>query len=280
MTPGSTVANLTALWAARDLKGINRIVASEVAHISVDKSANILGMELIKVPCDQYGSLDAERLPAQLDDCALVLTAGTTSHGAIDAFDAIGRAAWTHVDAAWAGPLQLSNEYSTLLTGIESADSVAMSAHKWLFQPKESGVLMFRDVAAANDAISVGGAYLKKPNIGLLGSHGAVAIPLLATLTAWGREGIAQRIESAMHLAEALYTYLQSRDDIILFGPATTGVILWRPTNKDIEVVLDRIPTDVVSSTTIDGQLWLRHVAANPNADLTAVCESIDQALK
>lgn len=44
-------------------------------------------------------------------------------------------------------------------------------------------------------------AYLATPNVGVLGSHGAAATALLATLLAWGHEGVAQRIEHCMNLA-------------------------------------------------------------------------------
>ena len=53
LTPGSTLSNLTALWVARDLKGVDKIIASEEAHISMKKSANILGLDFEKVPCNK-----------------------------------------------------------------------------------------------------------------------------------------------------------------------------------------------------------------------------------
>ena len=40
MCSGSTLANLTALWVARDSKEIRRIVASEAAHLSIEKAAS------------------------------------------------------------------------------------------------------------------------------------------------------------------------------------------------------------------------------------------------
>jgi len=160
----------------------------------------------------------AESLSDNLTRAALVLTAGTTSTGAIDPLDLAGRAAWTHVDAAWAGPLRLS-AYADRLGGIERADSVAISAHKWLFQPKESALVLFRDVPTAHAAISFGGAYLAVPNVGVLGSHGATAVPLLATLLAWGRRGLAARIEHCMRLAQQLAR-----------SPESAGSAVWRPT--------------------------------------------------
>ncbi|NDD78216.1 MAG: aspartate aminotransferase family protein, partial [Betaproteobacteria bacterium] len=39
MTPGSTVANLTALWSARECAGITEVIASEGAHLSIAKAA-------------------------------------------------------------------------------------------------------------------------------------------------------------------------------------------------------------------------------------------------
>lgn len=203
MTSGSTLANLTALWSARECAGITQVIASEGAHLSIAKAAHLLGLDYRRVPVNASGSLDAAQLPANLSRCALVLTAGATSTGAIDSLDLAGSAAWTHVDAAWAGPLRLS-KYADLLAGIESADSVAVSAHKWLFQPKESALVLFKDTAKAHAAVSFGGAYLATPNVGVLGSHGAAATALLATLLAWGREGVAQRIEHCMDLEPGL----------------------------------------------------------------------------
>ncbi|TAL85723.1 MAG: hypothetical protein EPN74_06905 [Rhodanobacter sp.] len=140
MTPGSTLANLTALWAARECAHIEEVVASEEAHLSIRKAAHILGLRFRGLPADRHGKLVGESLPHDLTRAALVLTAGTTGAGAIDPLDLAGRAAWTHVDAAWAGPLRLSS-YADRLTGIDRADSVSVSAHKWLFQPKESALI-------------------------------------------------------------------------------------------------------------------------------------------
>jgi L-2,4-diaminobutyrate decarboxylase len=128
MTFGSSLANLTALWAARDCAGVQEVVASEAAHVSVAKAARILGLRLRTVPVDECGALDASSVPTELRKSALVLTAGTTATGAIDPLVLAGRAAWTHVDAAWAAPLRLTI-HAERLAGIDLADSGAVSAH-------------------------------------------------------------------------------------------------------------------------------------------------------
>ena len=279
MTPGSTLANLTALWAARDITGARRIVASQAAHLSIGKAAKILGLAFETVTADTAQRMDTAKLPKDLSDAILVLTAGTTSAGAIDPLTLCGRAAWTHVDAAWAGPLVLSRNHAARLAGTEHADSVAVSAHKWLFQPKESALVFFRDEKRAHEAISFGGNYLAAPNIGVLGSHGAIAIPLLATLLAWGRVGLAERIDRCMVAAERLADTLSAHSGWRLFARPETGVLLYRPANEDCDGVFARLPDGLASTTRIGNETWLRSVAANPNVDMTAVTDAVLKAV-
>ncbi len=76
MVPGSTLANLTALWAARDCAGIKDVIASESAHLSIAKAAHILGLNFRTIPCDEAGALMEQCLPADLSRSALVLRRG------------------------------------------------------------------------------------------------------------------------------------------------------------------------------------------------------------
>lgn len=92
-----------------------------------------------------------------------------------------------------------------------------VSAHKWLFQPKESALVLFRNHERAHEALSFRAGYLSEPNVGLLGSHEAVAIPLLATLMCWGCEGIAGRIDACMGAAELVADYINAHPRLELF---------------------------------------------------------------
>lgn len=278
LVPGSTLATLTALWAARDLRGIDEIVASEAAHLSVRKAAAILGLRHRAIPVDAAGRLRADRM-GDLSRAALVLTAGTTATGAVDPLDAGAGAAWRHIDAAWAGPLRLSPRHAPVLDGIERADSVAVSAHKWLFQPKECALVLFAHPDEADEALSFGGGYLATPNVGVLGSHGAVALPLVATLRAWGRVGVAARIERCMDLADTLARLVAAHDHLELYAPPVTGVVLWRPRHADARAVRDRLRRSVVSLIEVDERTWFRSVAANPLADPQLVVADVLTAL-
>lgn len=278
MVPGSTVANLTALWAARELRGVDEVAAPNTAHVSIEKSARLLGLRFRPLPTGEQGRLLPDAL-GDLDRTCLVLVAGATSTGVIDPLQLAGSAAWTHVDAAWAGPLRLSEKHAGRLDGIGDADSVAVSAHKWLFQPKESALVFFRDASAAHTALSFGGAYLAAPNVGLLGSHGATAVPLLALLWAWGREGLASRLDRCMAAADKFAAFVEGHEQLELLGHPETGVVVWRPRNKDIQEFCDALPTGLASRTTVAGKPWLRCVAANPSVDIDAVIDAVQAAV-
>jgi L-2,4-diaminobutyrate decarboxylase len=274
MVPGSTLANLTALWAARELRDVQEIVTTSAAHLSIEKAARLLRLPLRVVEVARDGSVRREDL-GDVSRAALVLTAGTTAIGAVEPL-AFGRdARWFHVDAAWAGPLRLSRKYASRLDGIEAADSVTVSAHKWLFQPKESALVMFADPDAAHTALSFGADYLAKDNIGLQGSHGAMALPLLAMLLAWGRAGVAERIEWCMSLAEELEERVRSDDRLELRGESATGVVVWRVKGVSPRAIVSQLETVQVAAVTIDGEDWLRSVAINPMAEVDVVVSEV-----
>jgi len=232
----------------------------------------------VQVPVDERQRLRRDRLPDDLRDAVLVLTAGTVATGAVDPLEAGHDAAWRHVDAAWAGPLRLS-DHAHLLDGIETADSVAVSAHKWLYQPKESGLVLFHDPDAAHDALSFAGGYLAAPNVGLLGSHANAALPLAATLLAWGRAGLASRIEADMALAARLAELISDAPEFALWATPVTGVVNWRPHGQDPATVRSRLRDAWVSLAKIDDQSWFRSVAANPLADPNHVLAAVRHAL-
>ena len=297
MVPGSTVANLTALWAARELTGATTVVASSDSHLSIRKAASILGLGYRAVDVTADTSDQASRPSARamsyddLDRCftatsdpldptrtVVVLTAGTTGIGAIDALsvdDMATRPAWVHVDAAWGGPLQLSATHRHRVAGIDQADSVAISAHKWLYQPKESAMVLFSDVAAAHRSISVDGAYLQVPNVGVLGSHGASAAALAATMLALGSDGIAELIDRAMRIADDLTARIDASPDLESFAPHASGVVAWRHRHADNARLQQELTGAFVSTVQIDGETWLRSVAANPMARPDLVVDAV-----
>lgn len=271
---GSSLANLTALWAAREA-GARLVVASADAHISVPKAANILGMAYLPVAVDEQGRLIRAELP-DLSHAALVLTAGTTGRGVVDALSPIA-AKWLHVDAAWAGPMQFTRRASRL-AGIEAADSIAISAHKWFFQPKGAALALFRD-SASRDFITFKTSYLARPNVGVEGTRSAAALPLLATLLAWGRDGLAERIERCLAVADVLGERLAADPRTELKQMPETGVLNWRPVAGEVEKTVAAL-AGTSSAFMIGDGLWVRQVSANPHADIDSIWQRIVTTLR
>lgn len=207
---GGTIANITALWIARnsllkpqgDFKGVAReglfrairhygyeglaILVSERGHYSLKKSADVLGIGrdfLVPVATDDENKIDlaalrkeCERLKSQnIAIMAIVGVAGTTETGSVDPLNELADIAQEyqthfHVDAAWGGATLLSNKYRTLLAGIERADSVTIDAHKQLYVPMGAGMVIFKNPSSVA-AIEHHAEYILRKGSKDLGSH-------------------------------------------------------------------------------------------------------------
>lgn len=229
MCSGGTVANVTALWLARnrllraegDFAGIaadglaaglahynyNRltVMISERGHYSLGKAVDILGIgrrNLVAIPTDKDNRIRIDLLREACEKVAaeggkvmaLIGVAGTTETGHIDALDEMADVAKEigahfHVDAAWGGATLLSNTHRGLLKGVERADSVTIDAHKQMYVPMGAGMVLFRDPAMVR-AIEHHAEYIIRQGSKDLGSH---------TMEG-SRPGMAMMVYSALHV--------------------------------------------------------------------------------
>ena len=184
LTTSGTMANLEALYVARQTHPGRGIAYSEEAHYTHARMCGVLGIEGTPVPTDGAGRMDPGALDALLAGGRIgtvVATAGTTGLGAIDPVHevlAVARrhGARVHVDAAYGG-------FFTLLAGpvgqdgsgrqastadragagdrasaadqpgldpapwraIAECDSVVVDPHKHGLQPYGCGAVLFKD---------------------------------------------------------------------------------------------------------------------------------------
>jgi glutamate/tyrosine decarboxylase-like PLP-dependent enzyme len=160
LTSSGTIANLEALYVARELHPGLGVAYSTEAHYTHGRMCGVLGIDAVPVAVDAAGRLD----PGALDDLlaggrigTVVVTAGTTGLGAIDPVHevlAVARAhgARVHVDAAYGGffaQLAGLDEPAGLAEApwraIAGCDSVVVDPHKHGLQPYGCGAVLFRD---------------------------------------------------------------------------------------------------------------------------------------
>src|SRR6266508_3578520 len=115
LTSSGTIANLEALWVARQLHPGRAVAHSQDAHYTHERMCEVLGMQSVPVPADDAGRMDLDALEAVLRGGrvgTVVLTAGTTGLGALDpiqeALDLRDRyGCRLHVDAGYGGGFTL-----------------------------------------------------------------------------------------------------------------------------------------------------------------------------
>ena len=173
MTSGGTIANVTALWLARNRAcGDNLfalaeqgyrgavILGSRLMHYSFDKGMDLLGLGVaasgVSTQTSTTGSVwrrwnrpfnNAGSRSSRCWRWSAWLAA--RDFGSVDPLPELAAIARReqihfHVDAAWGGPTLFSPRYQGLLTGIEHADTVTLDGHKQLLVPLGTGMLLCR----------------------------------------------------------------------------------------------------------------------------------------
>jgi glutamate/tyrosine decarboxylase-like PLP-dependent enzyme len=277
-TTGATVANLTALAAARNavltqagwdveddgLFGappITVVVGDEV-HPSLVKALGIVGLgrsRVIRVPVDDQGRMRAAEMPPLSGPTIVCAQAGNVNTGAVDPLEEIcdraGGDAWVHVDGAfgiWAAAVPSLRH---LTAGVENADSWATDAHKWLNVPYDSGLAFVRDPDALRAAMSVTAEYLPAaggqrnpsdytPEMSRRGR----GVEVWAALLSLGRSGLVDLIERNCRQARRFATELSGAGYTILNDVVLNQVLV---SFGDAEVT-DRI----VAAVQADGTCW------------------------
>ena len=180
---GGSMANLMGLAMAREAHlpanaggarpGI--VYASSEVHMSIPKAVALLGLgreNLRLIPTDEHFRMSLEHLreaivadsAAGRRQLAVVATSGTVNTGSIDPLAEIAALCreyglWMHIDGAYGALAALA--VPEKFVGMNAADSISLDPHKWLYQPLDCGLLLFKDADAARAAFSYTGDYAR-----------------------------------------------------------------------------------------------------------------------
>ncbi|HCY86415.1 MAG TPA: putative pyridoxal-dependent aspartate 1-decarboxylase [Desulfobacteraceae bacterium] len=245
-------------FAAMQAHDLDRVVilVSKRGHFSLRKAGGLLGIgnrNVIAVDVDDNRSIDLEKLEATIAAlkqdgrtriAALVGIAGATETGVIDPLPALGNLCERegihfHVDAAWGGPVLLSDKYSPLLAGIEKADSVTIDCHKQFYMPMTAGMVYFKDPKAL-DNIAYHARYVNRKgsvDLGiktLEGSRESSSLILDAALKIMGARGYGLMIEHGIETARIFAEKIKARELFDLVSDPTLNILTYRVMPRDI----------------------------------------------
>lgn len=245
---GGTEANLQAIWIYRNYYqrnlGLNAheiaVLCSEDSHYSMDKAANVFGLQLVKVAVEEKSRLiqpdDLNRVIAiakQSGVKAVIVVSNmmTTMFGSVDnpevyatALKAQNLPFKIHVDGAYGGfYYPFSEEFSTVNFSNPLVNSITLDAHKMAQAPYGTGIFLVRK-NWLQYATTESASYVEGEDCTLIGSRsGANAIAIWMILSTYGPYGWFEKV-----------FVLQKRTDWICEQLTDLGVQFYRHPNSNI----------------------------------------------
>lgn len=201
LTSGGSLANMEALWAARDFYKKGTVYFSEVSHYSWKRICKILNIDSFKeIPVDKSFRMDSAKLEHELrNNEAMMVMAnlGSTGTGSVDDLEAILELKkkynfHLHIDAAYGGffrsilldenyglSLQktpLSEHTKKQLLFLSESDSITIDPHKQGSVSYGAGAVLYKNEELRNIILNTAPyTYhkLDKPNIGMFSLEGS-----------------------------------------------------------------------------------------------------------
>ena len=253
LTSGGTVANLEALFIARELRPDRAIGVSESAHYTHTRMSRVLRVDTEPLPTDDWGRLDPEALDRVLDTRPIgtvVCTLGTTGLGVVDPLHKIlpvcrAHNVRVHVDAAYGGFFRLATApplcpaVHAAFDALTKADSVVIDPHKHGLQPYGCGAVLFRDPAVGrfyahespytyftSDDLHLGEISLECSRAGA--AAGALWCTLQAVPLAKD-EGLGPVVNACLAAARSWTARLHKTDELTVYAEPETDIATFFP---------------------------------------------------
>ncbi|SFB41028.1 Glutamate or tyrosine decarboxylase [Amycolatopsis marina] len=262
-TPGGTMANLTAIAAARsDRLGADTsravLYCSDQTHPAVLRACHVLGFaaEQLRFLPSRGHRLDHHLLRREIEDdrrsgrnpFLVLANAGTTGTGSIDPLPELADLCrehdlWLHVDGAHGATAAMTTRGRTALAGLAAADSVVVDPHKWLFQPYEIGCLLVRDQEALHRAFAleqfraqagylditrIAGNEVNLSDHGVQFTSAARALKLWLSFKGFGVDAFRAAVDHGLDLSERAAALIDVSDELDLVAGPSLGIVCLR----------------------------------------------------
>jgi len=309
---GGTVGNLSALVVARaearkkhpDATGWV-IACSEESHSSIVVAANIMDVDVMKVPVAAHGKLKGDAVAAAIDGLhattskrvfAVVATSGTTNLGVIDDLKGIGSAAhergiWFHVDGAYGLAALCAPSVRSHFDGIEAADSFIVDPHKWLFAPYDACALIYREPELARAVHSQQASYLDTLKDGAWSpSDYAIqltrrtrGLPFWFSLAAHGTDAYTEAMEHTIAVARAAADLVRAHPNLELVCEPELSIVAFTRKgwgaedyhNWSNQLLADQV--GFIPPSSHNGEAILRFAIVNPWTKISDIEMIIDR---
>jgi aromatic-L-amino-acid decarboxylase len=318
---GGSSGNLMGLAMARESKSPANevgarpasVYASSEVHMSIPKAAALLGLgrdNVRLVAVDERFRMRPKALQAAINEdrnsdrtpIAVVASAGTVSTGAVDPLEEIAAVArehdlYLHVDGAYGGLAALAAPDRIGPLGL--ADSVSLDLHKWLYQPIDCGLLLFRDRDLARRTFTHTDDYVASSAADPLESFMFFeesmelsrrfrALKVWLSVRFHGLGAYRASIREDLELAERLARMIEASDDLELLAPVELSAVCFRSCqasttnvdafNREVLGAVNERGRTYISNATINGSFALRACITNHRTttnDLEALIDEV-----
>ena len=260
LTSSGTIANLEALFVARQTHPGKAIAYSSDAHYTHSRMCHLLGLSGRAVPTRADGTMDLEVLETLLQTGevgTVVATTGTTGLGAVDPVDQImplcrRYGVRIHVDAAYGGFFRLIADdtadgvAAAPFAAIADCDSFVLDPHKHGLQPYGCGAVLFADPGVAthylhdspytyftSDEMHLGEISLECSRAGAA----AAALWLTLQLLPLTPEGLGAVLRPGRRAALAWAERIEASDELTLYQRPQLDILTYFPTRSSLSEV-------------------------------------------
>lgn len=243
------------------------VYGSDQTHFILQKAARLIGISdsnfrvittsfstRFALSPDNLRSAIEQDIKAALFPLYLCGTVGTTACAAIDPIKELGKIAtqykmWFHIDAAYGGCACICPEFRPHLDGVELANSISISPHKWLLTNLDCCCLWLKQPKILTDSLSITAEYLSN-SASESDSESVVdykdwqialtrrfkALKLWVVIRKHGIRNLRQHIRSDVKLAEQFEGLVARDDRFEIVVPRRFALVCFRLKSEGSEV--------------------------------------------